>query len=74
MAGRSLMRSAIVALGIALLLVVTQLPPPAGLSAHGWLVLALLVVMALWWLTEALPVTATALLPFVVLPLGGADA
>jgi sodium-dependent dicarboxylate transporter 2/3/5 len=65
------MRNAIVALGLALLLAATQLPPPAGLSAHGWLVLALLVVMAFWWLTEALPVTATALLPFVVLPLGG---
>ena len=34
--------------------------------------LGLLAVMALWWFTEVLPVTATALLPFVVLPASGA--
>jgi sodium-dependent dicarboxylate transporter 2/3/5 len=33
---------------------------------------ALAVWMAVWWMTEALPVYATALLPLVVLPIGGA--
>src|SRR3546814_1896555 len=28
-------------------------------------------MMAAWWMTEAVPLTATALLPFIVLPLAG---
>ncbi len=66
------MRYAVLFVGIVLLGSGVLLPPPAGLSDAGWLTFALLVVMALWWITEALPVTATALLPFVVLPLTGA--
>ncbi|MEM7781227.1 MAG: DASS family sodium-coupled anion symporter [Pseudomonadota bacterium] len=45
--------------------------PPAGMSAEGWLVAGLVVWMAAWWMTEAVPLSATALLPFVSLPLGG---
>ncbi len=42
--------------------------PPAGLSQPGWHSAGLVVWMAAWWMTEAVPLTATALLPFVVLP------
>ena len=45
--------------------------PPAGMPAEAWLVAGLVVWMAAWWMTEAVPLTATALLPFVVLPFGG---
>ncbi|NQX96061.1 MAG: SLC13/DASS family transporter [Erythrobacter sp.] len=45
--------------------------PPAGLDAGAWLVAGLVVWMAAWWITEAVPMTVTALLPFIVLPLGG---
>ncbi len=45
--------------------------PPAGMSAGAWLVAGLTVWMAAWWMTEAVPLTVTALLPFVVLPLAG---
>lgn len=45
--------------------------PPAGMSATAWHTAALLVLMALWWMTEALPLTVTALLPFVALPMMG---
>ncbi|MFN2098769.1 SLC13 family permease [Altererythrobacter sp. MF3-039] len=45
--------------------------PPDGMSQEAWLVAGLVVWMAAWWMTEALPLTATALLPFVVLPLSG---
>lgn len=44
---------------------------PAGMSTEAWLVAGLVVWMATWWMTEAIPLTATALLPFVVLPFGG---
>ena len=45
--------------------------PPDGMDAGAWLVAGLVVWMAAWWMTEAVPLTATALLPFVILPLGG---
>ena len=45
--------------------------PPAGMDGAAWLVAGLVVWMAAWWMTEAVPLTATALLPFLVLPLGG---
>jgi len=44
---------------------------PAGMSAQAWLVAGLVVWMAAWWMTEAVPLSVTALLPFIVLPLGG---
>jgi len=47
------------------------LPPPAGMPPGAWLVAGLVVWMAAWWMTEAVPLTVTALLPFVVLPLAG---
>lgn len=45
--------------------------PPAGLTPQAWLVAGLVIWMAAWWMTEAVPLTVTALLPFIVLPLGG---
>jgi sodium-dependent dicarboxylate transporter 2/3/5 len=47
------------------------LAPPAGMAAGAWLVAGLTVWMAAWWMTEAVPLSVTALLPFVVLPLAG---
>ena len=47
------------------------LPPPAGMGPQAWLVAGLVVWMAAWWMTEAVPLTATAFLPFIWLPLGG---
>ncbi len=40
-----------------------------GLGHQGRVVAALAVLMAVWWLTEALPIPATSLLPLAVLPL-----
>ncbi len=45
--------------------------PPAGMPIGAWLVAGLVVWMASWWMTEAVPLTVTALLPFVVLPFSG---
>jgi sodium-dependent dicarboxylate transporter 2/3/5 len=47
------------------------LPAPAGLSPDGWLTAGLAGLMAVWWITEAIPIPATALLPLVVLPVAG---
>lgn len=45
--------------------------PPAGMPPAAWLVGGLVIWMAAWWMTEAVPLTVTALLPFIILPLGG---
>ncbi len=47
------------------------LAPPGGMAAGAWLVAGLTVWMAAWWMTEAVPLTVTALLPFIILPLAG---
>ena len=52
--------------GVAVLMVV--LPPPAGMQAEAWWVAAVAVLMAIWWITEAIPLAATALVPFVLFP------
>jgi sodium-dependent dicarboxylate transporter 2/3/5 len=58
-------------LGALALLATCLLPPPEGLSREGFVVAGLTVLMAAWWMTEALPLTATALMPFLVLPFAG---
>jgi len=41
------------------------------MQREAFIVAGLVVLMAAWWMTEALPLTATALMPFVVLPFAG---
>jgi solute carrier family 13 (sodium-dependent dicarboxylate transporter), member 2/3/5 len=57
--------------GIALFLAVLLLPPPGSLSQEAWTVAAVLALMGSWWLTEAVPIPVTALLPLVLFPLLG---
>jgi sodium-dependent dicarboxylate transporter 2/3/5 len=66
-------------LGPALFALLQLLPLPE-LSFHGQavtadgpsrVVLGLTLWMSVWWMTEALPLAATSLLPLVVLPVGG---
>ncbi|MBX3358445.1 MAG: DASS family sodium-coupled anion symporter [Phycisphaeraceae bacterium] len=46
------------------------LPPlPTGLSHEARSTAALGVLMAIWWMTEAIPLSATSLLPIIALPL-----
>lgn len=45
---------------------------PAELDPEGRAVLAITLWMAAWWVTEAVPIAATALLPMVLFPLTGA--
>ena len=42
-----------------------------GLPPEGKLMLGLTLWMAIWWITDAVPIAGTALLPLMVLPLSG---
>ena len=44
---------------------------PEGLNKQGNAVLASVIWIAIWWITEALPIAVTALLPIVLFPLSG---
>ncbi|MXO51518.1 DASS family sodium-coupled anion symporter [Erythrobacter gaetbuli] len=58
-------------IGILALLAGIFAPLPAGMERGAGIVAGLVVLMAAWWMTEALPLTATALMPFLVLPFAG---
>lgn len=45
--------------------------PPDGMSLMAWRTAAVGVLMATWWISEAIPIPATALLPLVLFPLLG---
>ncbi len=55
-------------LGPALALVILLSPAPEELSQQGWWTAAVAVWMAVWWMTEALPLAVTALLPLILFP------
>lgn len=46
-------------------------PTPAGLGDAGWRTAAVGILMAVWWMTEALPIPVTSLLPILLFPLLG---
>ncbi len=57
--------------GLLAFIVMLALPAPEGMETTAWHVAALTVLMAIWWMTEALPLTVTALLPCLLVPAFG---
>ena len=51
--------------------VMLLIAPPDGMSVAAWRTAAVGALMASWWITEAIPIPATALLPIVLFPLLG---
>jgi len=58
---------------IAPLLILAALifPAPAGLTVEGWRTAGIALAMAAFWISEAIPIPATALLPIVLFPIAG---
>lgn len=54
--------------GLGVFVALLLLPAPEGLSPEGWRCAAVGLLMAAWWITEAIPIPATALLPIVLFP------
>jgi sodium-dependent dicarboxylate transporter 2/3/5 len=54
--------------GLALFVLSLWLPMPESMTAEARRVMAVAVLMATWWITEAVPIPITALLPIVLFP------
>ncbi|MFN2238001.1 MAG: DASS family sodium-coupled anion symporter [Thermoanaerobaculia bacterium] len=58
-------------LGPALFFLILLVPSPEGLPDLAWRTAAVAALMAVWWISEPIPIAATALLPLVLFPLLG---
>ncbi|TSA37722.1 MAG: DASS family sodium-coupled anion symporter [Porphyromonadaceae bacterium] len=54
--------------GIVFLIIMLALPVPSGMSVAARNAAAVALLMAIWWITEAIPIYATAFLPMVLFP------
>lgn len=61
---------ALIAGPLAMLLILIM-PSPEGMEPQAWTLVALTSWMIVWWLSEAVPIPATALLPIPLMPLFG---
>lgn len=59
------------ALGAAVFFMILALPSPAGLSPEAKRAAAVALLMTIWWITEAIPIYATAFVPLALYPLLG---
>lgn len=57
--------------GLLIFLVMMLSDPPQDLSLEGWRTAAVALLMAIWWMTEVIPIAATAMLPLVLFPVLG---
>ncbi len=58
-------------LGAGLFLLLEALPAPEGMSVPAWHCAAVALLIATWWVTEAIPLSVTALLPVALFPILG---
>lgn len=57
--------------GIVLFFVIWMMPTPAGMSPEAQRLLAITATMSAFWLTQAIPIGATSLIPIIMFPLLG---
>jgi sodium-dependent dicarboxylate transporter 2/3/5 len=57
--------------GLGLFLLMLIMPTPTGVSPEGHKMAAVVMLMALWWIGEAVPLAVTALMPLILFPLLG---
>jgi sodium-dependent dicarboxylate transporter 2/3/5 len=58
-------------LGPLIFLAIVLSPAPGALSLAGWRTAAVMALMMVWWITEAVPIPVTSLLPLALFPLLG---
>lgn len=64
-------KTAALLLGPLLFIVLLFLEPPTGMSKEAYLMLGISLWIAIWWISEAIPIAVTSLLPIVLFPLSG---
>jgi sodium-dependent dicarboxylate transporter 2/3/5 len=57
--------------GILILLILTLIPPPEGMKPEALRALGVALLMAIWWVSECVPIYATAFVPIALFPLLG---
>lgn len=57
-----------IVLGVLLFIIIQLLPTPEGMSYEAKGAAAVVVLMSIWWITEAVPVYVTAFVPLVLFP------
>ncbi|MDT0648012.1 DASS family sodium-coupled anion symporter [Zunongwangia sp. F260] len=65
-------RNIFLVLGPVLYLVLQELGAPQGMPESAFDILCATLWMAIWWVSEAVPIAVTALLPIILFPLSGA--
>lgn len=68
---RSKLQNISLIIGIIIFLILQILPKPEGLNELGYKVLTVAIIMVIFWITEAIPIAATALLPILLFPILG---
>ena len=58
-------------IGLVLFFLFLFFPSPEGLNDTAWKVAGVVVLMAVWWATETVPVAVTALIPLALFPILG---
>ena len=56
-------------LGPIVFIIMLLITPPEGMNPSAMKVAAITTLMAIWWITEAVPIPATSLLPILLYPL-----
>lgn len=62
-------RTWVILAGIMLGILPLLIPAPEAFPVAAWRLLGLTLWLALWWLTEVVPMAVTSLLPFIVMPI-----
>ena len=57
--------------GLIAFVMMLALPAPGDMPVAAWRTCAIVVLMATWWMSQTLPLTATALIPFLAFPMFG---
>lgn len=55
-------------LGPLLFFIILILDPPNGMSHEGFCLLGIIIWMAVWWISEVVPIAVTSLLPIILFP------
>ncbi len=57
-----------IAAGIAAFFIILSIPTPNGLQDEAWKAIAAGSLMVIWWMSEAVPLPVTALMPIILFP------